>query len=100
MPQGIQRKRTKGWRLPPNAICVTRPGRWGNPFPEPLAFAAWLESFSPQALAAYLAPLRDKDLACWCPLVDHEGQLVPCHRDVLLRLANREESPLCPPPSA
>lgn len=28
----IQRHRTKGWRLPENAICVTRPGLWGNPF--------------------------------------------------------------------
>lgn len=32
MPQRIQRRRTKGWRLPPNTICVTRPGRFGNPF--------------------------------------------------------------------
>lgn len=28
----IQRKRTKGWRMPPNTVSVTRPGRWGNPF--------------------------------------------------------------------
>lgn len=32
MPERIQRRRVKGWRLPPGAICVTRPGRWGNPF--------------------------------------------------------------------
>ena len=31
-PVRIQRKRTKGWRLPPNTVCVTRPGKWGNPF--------------------------------------------------------------------
>lgn len=31
-PQRIQRKRVKGWRKPEGAICVTRPGRWGNPF--------------------------------------------------------------------
>ena len=31
-PQRIQRKRTAGWKLPPGAICVTRPGKWGNPF--------------------------------------------------------------------
>jgi hypothetical protein len=24
--------RTKGWRLPAQTICVTRPGKWGNPF--------------------------------------------------------------------
>jgi hypothetical protein len=31
-PQRIQRKRTKRFKLPPNTVCVTRPGRWGNPF--------------------------------------------------------------------
>jgi hypothetical protein len=31
-PIRIQRKRTKGWRLPPNTICVCRPGKFGNPF--------------------------------------------------------------------
>lgn len=31
-PKRIQRKRTKGWRMPENCVCVTRPGKWGNPF--------------------------------------------------------------------
>lgn len=31
-PQRIQRKRTKGWRMPDGAIYVGRPTRWGNPF--------------------------------------------------------------------
>lgn len=31
-PVRIQRKRTKGWKMPPNTVCVTRPGKWGNPF--------------------------------------------------------------------
>ncbi len=31
-PERIQRKRTKGWRVPPNTIYVGRPGKWGNPF--------------------------------------------------------------------
>ena len=31
----------------------------------------------------WLAPLRGRDLACWCPVGD------PCHADVLLELANR-----------
>lgn len=31
-PIRIQRKRTKGWRMPENTVCVTRPGKWGNPF--------------------------------------------------------------------
>jgi hypothetical protein len=32
MPIRVQRKRTKGYRLPPNTISVCRPGRFGNPF--------------------------------------------------------------------
>lgn len=31
-PLRIQRKRTKGFRLPKNAVCVSRPSKWGNPF--------------------------------------------------------------------
>jgi hypothetical protein len=27
----IQRKRTKGWKMPGNTICVSRPSKWGNP---------------------------------------------------------------------
>ena len=32
MPDRIQRKRTKDWKMPVNAIYVGRPTRWGNPF--------------------------------------------------------------------
>ncbi|MFB7900310.1 DUF4326 domain-containing protein [Streptomyces xiamenensis] len=31
-PARIQRRRTKGWRLPENAVIVSRPSRFGNPF--------------------------------------------------------------------
>ena len=31
-PIRIQRKRTKGWKMPPNTIYVGRRGKWGNPF--------------------------------------------------------------------
>jgi hypothetical protein len=27
----IQRKRTKGFKLPPNTVCVNRGTKWGNP---------------------------------------------------------------------
>lgn len=33
MAERIQRQRTKGWRMPLNAIYVGRPSRWGNPWP-------------------------------------------------------------------
>jgi len=32
-PQRIQLRRTKGWKMPPGAIYVGRPSKWGNPFP-------------------------------------------------------------------
>jgi Domain of unknown function (DUF4326) len=32
MPERIQLKRTRGWRLPEGAIKVDRSTRWGNPF--------------------------------------------------------------------
>lgn len=32
LPIRIQRKRTKGWKMPENTVSVTRPGKWGNPF--------------------------------------------------------------------
>ncbi len=32
MPERIQRRRTKGWKMPENTISVSRPGEFGNPF--------------------------------------------------------------------
>lgn len=32
IPKRIQRKRTKGWRMPEGAVYVGRPTRFGNPF--------------------------------------------------------------------
>jgi Domain of unknown function (DUF4326) len=132
-PQRIQRRRTKGWRMPEGAVYVGRPTKWGNPFriyhghsiigpPWSLARESWwhlpasaclngyitssramtaadsVEPFrdlirarlrdEPVLLRAWLAPLIGKDLACWCPLVDKHGEVVPCHADVLLRIAN------------
>jgi hypothetical protein len=31
-PRRIQRRRARGWHLPPNTVYVGRPTRWGNPF--------------------------------------------------------------------
>jgi hypothetical protein len=106
MPVRIQRKRTKGWRMPANTIYVGRPTRWGNMFTVGLANCGCrssgecnhnlfrretveeaVQSYrdiprSEKRLAELRAKLGGKDLACWCPL----GQ--PCHADVLLELAN------------
>jgi Domain of unknown function (DUF4326) len=32
MPVRIQRKRTKGWRMPDGVVYVGRPGKFGNPY--------------------------------------------------------------------
>jgi Domain of unknown function (DUF4326) len=90
MPQRIQRKRLKGWRLPAHAVSVTRPGRWGNPFAigkdrDRAHVLRLFETYARERLAqepSWLAPLRGKDLACWC----HEGEA--CHAAILLQLAN------------
>lgn len=73
-------------------VRVDRQTRWGNPFrigrdgtrEEVVAkYEAWLAT-RPDLLAD-LPSLRGKRLACWCaPL--------PCHGDVLARLADRVEA--------
>lgn len=45
-------------------------------------------SFEESDMAGWLAPLRGRDLACWCPL---DGS--PCHADVLLAWANDRGAP-------
>lgn len=107
MPQRIQRRRTKGWKMPENAVSVTRPGKYGNPYkvgqrveedtvPNGYWFideATCLELFENHVNMMllddphWLDPLRGKDLACFCPLSS------PCHADVLLRLANAPAPP-------
>jgi hypothetical protein len=32
MPQRIQRKRAKGWKMPKGVVYVGRGSKWGNPF--------------------------------------------------------------------
>lgn len=102
MPDRIQRSRAKGWRLPPNTICVSRPSGWGNPFVVGQLDHSTGERIADRAHAVRLfeerwfgderhggvmteqarAHLRGYNLACWCPLDQ------PCHADVLLRVAN------------
>jgi hypothetical protein len=85
-PRRIQLRRTPGWRKPPNASVVSRPTRWGNPFPvidgdrasAVEQYRAWLPTSGLNPIE-----LRGRDLACWCPLDQ------PCHADVLLWEANR-----------
>ena len=90
-PKRIRRYRTRGWRLPAGARCVTRPGVFGNPFVGADAVARyrqWLV-YTPegQAIATRAREeLRGKDLACFC------RPEAACHADVLLEVANAGET--------
>lgn len=95
-PIRIQRKRTKGFKFPPNTVSVTRPGRWGNQFKigdglpgmpsikmDAVDVVMCFELFIPEfAVEAARKELRGKNLACFCALDK------PCHANVLLELAN------------
>lgn len=112
-PVRIQRRRTRGWRMPEGAVYVGRPTKWGNPFP--------LDRYKPGAhlpsgeidddpptnkdwkrMAARWAM---QDYREWCLEEVKAGRLSldelrsrdlacwcavgePCHADVLLELAN------------
>lgn len=39
---------------------------------------------------ADILELKGRDLVCWCPLEDANGNRIPCHADILLALANNE----------
>ena len=106
MPERIQRKRTRGWRMPEGAVYVGRPAGWGNPFRtgHPYRFVdefgQHIMGIGPNDRASLVVlfkrymnmrtdlyaqiqtELAGRDLACWCPLDQ------PCHADVLLEIAN------------
>ena len=106
MPKRIQRKRAKGWRMPPNTFYVGRPTIYGNPFRVAMYsgytvedaisdYRKWIlrdpsvRSFDnayghPASIKQIKAELKGKDLACWC----RDDQ--KCHADVLLVIANME----------
>lgn len=92
-PQRIQRKRTKGWKMPENTVYVGRPSKYGNPYRVGMyrdftqsdavrAFRDWL-SMHPEFVTEVQKNLGGKNLACWCKLGS------PCHADVLLEIANQ-----------
>jgi|JI10StandDraft_1071094.scaffolds.fasta_scaffold780101_1 hypothetical protein len=112
-PVRIQRKRTKGWQMPPNTVAVTRGTIWGNPFSvcpdiKPGTSVGGAHHYiavptvedavqcfremmisdgeTSEALRKRLPELRGKNLACWCRLDQ------PCHADILLSLANDSNS--------
>lgn len=110
-PGRVQRKRARGWKMPANTVYVGRPTRYGNPFVVGrdgkvadcmylytllangylcLGMKATIEEQerAQRAMRDAKKYLRGKNLACWCPLIDKDGKPVPCHADILLKIAN------------
>lgn len=114
-PVRIQRKRTKGWRMPANTVYVGRPTKFGNPFEvgkqnpygtitKDIRHSCVIYlGFAPQnakLIASAREELKGANLACFCGLCDLHKDGLPmgnncpycqrCHADILLRLANEE----------
>jgi hypothetical protein len=62
MAKRIQLSRKKGWKMPPNAVNVARPGLWGNPF--------WVSKYRDSATC--IALFKESVRGCWSPpIVEH-----------------------------
>lgn len=106
VPRRVQRKRSRGWRMPPNTVSVSRPGKWGNPFKvlngnhqdavdkfeslftKPpsrlrhtiLSICSGRPGIGEGAvldMKLSLHELRGKNLACWCDLCDKHKDGLP-----------------------
>jgi hypothetical protein len=51
-PKRIQRRRTKGWKMPEGAVYVGRPTKWGNPWSVEGYFDAGYSGTTADAVAA------------------------------------------------
>lgn len=87
MPKVLNKRTDK---IPPDAVYVGRPSKWGNPYQIGISgtrdevIQMYREDLEDAIVSnpKFLDELRGKDLVCWCaPL--------PCHADVLLELANK-----------
>lgn len=99
MPQRVQLRRSKGWRMPEGTVKVDRTTRWGNPFTPAecgsiaaavARHAQWMrgeaaapDGRKPPEASEIQRELAGRNLGCWCAL---DG---PCHADLLLEIANR-----------
>lgn len=116
-PKRIQRRRTKGWRMPGEAIYVGRSSRWGNPYKVVELPGGWLGLERRDRIGAMIleARFRDKQTAKkravelfenyaqqrlaadphWLdPLRGNDLACwcpldEPCHADILLKMANK-----------
>ena len=98
-PVRVQRKRTKGFKLQdasPNdlpVVYVGRPSKWGNPYKinqfgleECLRLYELYLRYMLSQYPDFLDELKGKDLACWCPLIDKNGNPILCHADIIIKI--------------
>lgn len=118
-PKRIQRKRTKGWKMPENAVYVGRPTKWGNPIRIVQTDHGYFDlvrdnvgqiDFNTTARSAHRnATERFRNIVLKHPHLAQSAELIraelagkdlvcwcplnlDCHADVLLEIANREMS--------
>jgi len=115
MPERIQRKRSKGWRMPENTVYVGRPSKWGNPYrigenytdevvkdSEVVDILSWDNINGKTAIVFYEEAIAGKYPIVKITVEEIIAELRgkdlacwcpldrPCHADVLLRIANSE----------
>lgn len=116
----VQRKRTKGWRMPENTIYVGRGSEWGNPFTigkiyyasnmiEAAMIANGDKSLLDKLLKGNGLLIKDRELSLklfrnlalcferkkYAPLAGKNlacwcSLSDPCHADILLKLADKK----------
>ena len=117
-PQRIQRRRTRGWKVPPNTVSVSRPGMFANKFAVEFhkRWKVWLvlnpgrermgmfaleadahkfavdlyqDAMSPDDIDWAKRVLQGSNLMCWCPPPpDGIADRDWCHGGRLLELVN------------
>lgn len=73
LPDGLRSLRSTSLTIRDREMAVAAHGWW------------FIEQ--PHLMLTVREELGGHDLACWCPLVDKNGEPVPCHADLLLELA-------------
>ena len=118
-PHRLQRRRTRGWRMPEGAVSVCRPGKFGNPFTKEAAIESgyateetWRE-FVVECFRDWIGPSqsgrdwwqgaesdrRRKAIIEGLPELRGKNLVCwcspdqPCHASVLLEIANSPDTP-------
>jgi hypothetical protein len=103
-PRRIQRKRTKGWKMPEGAVYVGRPTKFGNPFVPIQLDGLWMVmdengvDYQPyhntkRAAASKAVELYEANLTYWSGgLLKHDAPL----REAVTALAGRDLACWCP----